>query len=271
MLIGDQLHLTVKATGGDSLRYSFVVFKDEKETEKIEFGIRDFVDFTPEESGDFKLDVRVKDKYSKNEFDVCKSLYIKVLECIPAKIDYVLMDKNKYYMACNTIPVEVIVGNTRDTLINYILKIDGKVVEQTGFIENKNYELKPKCSENYVIEILAKNKLSTSAYDSIKEVKIQVHTTLPVTGTKILCVNKDLKVNKTITFKSQSMDGKDVVYEFYLMKKGNWSLVQKFGKKDDYSFIPLAKGIYRMLVLSKSFYKSISYEDYDIIGVEVKE
>ncbi|MBU3160896.1 triple tyrosine motif-containing protein [Clostridium frigoris] len=271
VLIGDRIHLIVKAIGGNSLRYSFVVFKDEKETEKIEFGVHDFVDFTPEESGNFKLEVRVKDKYSKSEFDVNKIIYIKALECIPAKIDYVLMAKNKYYMVGDTIYVQVIVENTRDTLINYVLKIDGKVVEQTSFIEYKNYELKPKCSGSYVIEILAKNKLSTSAYDSRKEVKIEVHTILPVTDTKILCENENFTINETIIFKSQSIGGKDVIYEFYLMKKGNWSLIQKFSKKDDYCFMPLLKGIYRMLVLSKSFYKSISYEDYDIIEFEVKE
>ena len=96
-----------------------------------------------------------------------------------------------------------------------------------------------------------------------------MHTTLPVTDTKILCDMDKFIVNETITFGSKSKGGKDVVYEFYLMEKGDWSLVQKYSKRDDYSFMPFAKGIYRMLVLSKSFYKSISYEDYDIMEIEV--
>ena len=78
-------------------------------------------------------------------------------------------------------------------------------------------------------------------------------------------------VNETITFVAQSMGGKEVLYEFYLMEKGEWSLVQRFSRKDDYIFMPFIKGIYKMLVLSKSSYKSISYEDYDIIEIEVKE
>ena len=158
VLVGEHIHLIVKAKGGNSLRYSYVVSKDEKEIEKIEFGIHEFVDFTPEKCGNFKLEIRVKDKYSKNEYDASESVYIKALEFIPTKIDYVLMDKNKYYMVGDTIHVQVIAGNTRDTLVNYILKIDEKVVEQTNFIKQKNYELKPKCSGSYVIEILAKIK-----------------------------------------------------------------------------------------------------------------
>lgn len=271
VLVGDRIHLTVKATGGNSLRYSFKVFKNEKETERIEFGTHDFVDFTPEESGEFKLEVRVKDKYSKSEFDAREVVYINALECIPAKIDYVLMDKGKHYMVGDTIPLQVITENTRDTLVNYILKIDGKIVEQTSFVKYKNYEIKPKCSGSYLIDILAKNKLSTNAYDSRKEIKIEVHMTLPVTDTKILCDKENFIVNETITLIAQSTGGKEVVYEFYLMEKGNWSLVQKFSIKDDYIFMPFTKGKYRMLVLSKSFYKSISYEDYDIMEIEVIE
>lgn len=271
VLVGDRIHLTVKAKGGNSLRYSYIVFKDGKETEKIEFGINDFVDFIPEECGNFKLETRVKDKYSKSKFDVCKSIYIEALEYIKAEIEYIIMDKNKYYMVGDTIHVQVITGNTRDILINYILKIDDKVVEQTSYTKQKNYELKPKSGGNYVIEILAKNKLSTSEYDCREELKIEVHTIMPVTDTKILCDMDKFIVNETITFESTSKGGKDVVYEFYLMEKENWSLVQEFSKKDDYTFMPFSKGKYRMLVLSKSFYKSISYEDYDIMEIEVKE
>ena len=75
VLIGEVIHVKVKATGGTSLRYSFAIFEDDSEIEKIEFGTHDFVDFTPEESGKFKLEVRVKDKYSKREFD-CHAVVI---------------------------------------------------------------------------------------------------------------------------------------------------------------------------------------------------
>ena len=271
VLIGDIVQVKVKATGGTSLRYSFVVSNNDKETEKIQYGTNDFVNFTPEEKGKFKLEVRVKDKYSKREYDCHAVVYIEALECIPAKIDYVLMPTREYFMVGDTISLQVISENTKTTLVNYVLKIDGHLVEQTNFVEHKNYEIKPKCSGIYLIELLAKNKLSTSEYDSKKEIKIEVHDNLPVTDTKILCDGTNFMVNETITFFAQSTGGKEVLYEFYLKEKGDWSLVQKFSRKDDYMFMPFTAGIYKMLVLSKSSYKSISYEDYDIIEIEVKE
>jgi hypothetical protein len=276
VLLGDVIHVKVKATGGTSLRYSFVVIKEDKEVEKIDFGIHDFVDFTPEGIGNFKLDVRVKDKYSKREFDCHTVAYIEVLECIPAKIDYVLMPLQEYYMVGDAISLQVISENTRDTLVNYVLKINGHLVEQTNFLENKNtehkkYEIKPKCSGTYLIEIQAKNKFSTKAYDCKKEIKIEVSDNLPITDTKILCDKTKVIVNEAVTFIAESQGGSAVVYEFYLMENGDWNLVQKFSRKNDYTFMPFTKGIYKMLVLSKSFYKRISYEDYDIMEIEVKE
>ena len=180
-------------------------------------------------------------------------VYIEALECIPAKIDYVLMPPREYYMVGDTISLEVISENTRDTLVNYVLKINGHLVEQTNFVEHKNYELKPKCSGTYSIELRAKNKYSTNEYDSKKEIKIEVHDTLPITDTKILCDKTKFMVNEAITFVTENHGGKDVVYEFYLMEKGDWNLVQRFSRKNDYTFMPFTKGIYKMLVLAKSF------------------
>ncbi|MBU3146394.1 triple tyrosine motif-containing protein [Clostridium sp. CF012] len=271
VIIGEVVHVKVKATGGTSLRYSFSISENDSEIEKIEFGVHDFVDFTPEQSGKFKLEVRVKDKYSKREFDCHAVVYIEALVCIPAKIEYVLMPTREYYMVGDTIALEVISENTRNTLVNYVLKINGHLVEQTNFVQHKNYELKPKCSGTYLIELRAKNKSSNEAYDCMREIKIEVHETLPITDTRVLCDKINFKANEATTFVAQNLGGKDVVYEFYLMEMGEWTLVQRFSKKNDYTFMPFTKGIYRVLVLSKNFYKSISYEDYDIMEIEVLE
>ncbi|MGH4138718.1 triple tyrosine motif-containing protein [Clostridium sp.] len=271
VLVGQAVHVKVKATGGNSLRYGFSVFQNDSEIEKIEYGIFDFVDFTPEESGKFKLEVKVKDKYSKREFDCHAVVYIEARKCIPAKIDYVLLPPKEYYMVGDTIELQVISEKTRNVLVNYVLKINGHCVEQTNFVHHMNYELKPKCSGTYSIEIRAKNKSSAEVYDSMREIKIEVHETMPITNTKILCDKRNFMVNEAITFITENQGGKDVIYEFYLMEKGDWTLVQRFSKKNDYTFMPFSKGNYKVLVLSKNFYKSISYEDYDIMEIEVVE
>ena len=174
-------------------------------------------------------------------------------------------------MVGDTISIDIIAENAKDTLVNYILKINDHLVEQTNFVEYKKYELKPKCGGNYLVELRAKNKHSTKEYDVKKEIRIEVQDTLPVTKTKILCDKTKFLVNEAVTFITESHGGMGVVYEFYLMEEDKWKLVQKYSRKNDYTFMPFTKGIYKILVLSKSFYKSISYEDYDIMEIKVIE
>ena len=52
------------------------------------------------------------------------------------------------------------------------------------------------------------------------------------------------------------------------MEKGNWVRVQSYSRKNYYTFVPFSTGIYRILVLSKSYYKKVNYEDY--ISLEFK-
>ena len=54
------------------------------------------------------------------------------------------------------------------------------------------------------------------------------------------------------------------------MENGNWVKMQGYSKKSYYTFIPFLRGQYKVMVMSKSFYKNVSYEDYDELTLEVK-
>ena len=109
---------------------------------------------------------------------------------------------------------------------------------------------------------LFKNIKCEEEFDSKKEVSIYVSEATPVTNTKILCDREEVVCNKEVTFKVTSVGGKDVCYEFYIMEKGNWIKTQSYSKKNYYTFIPFLRGEYRVMVLAKSFYKKVNYEDY---------
>ena len=53
------------------------------------------------------------------------------------------------------------------------------------------------------------------------------------------------------------------------MEKGDWNLVQNYSKKNYYTFIPFDKDEYKVLVLSKSQYNKVFYEDYTIFSFKV--
>ena len=216
------------------------------------------------------MEIRVKDKYSSREFDCHSIISIEVLSYIPASIDHVLLPLREYYIIGDKINLNVVTQNSKNTFMKYVLKINNHKVEETDFVSEKGYIFSPKCSGVYTVEIFARNIESDKSFDSKKEVKIEVHEALPVTNTKIICDKEKVLCNESINFIVHSEGGKDVVYEFYLMEKGDWNLVQNYSKKNYYTFIPFCRDEYKILVLSKSQHNKDSYEDYDtfIFGVE---
>jgi hypothetical protein len=265
----DTVNVKVIAEGGTDIRYSFVVFKDGVEVERVEYGSCSWVNFTPEEAGNYELTILAKDKYSLKDYDSHKTLYFNVLEYLPAKIDYILYPSNDNYVVGDTVTFETVTRNTKETLIKYILRINGHKVEETDFINSKNYVLSPKCSGTYIVELLAKNEKSTSDFDCRKEVKIVIHDAIPVTNTKIQCDRTEIKINEAAVFSVKSEGGREVNYEFYLMEKSEWNLVQNYSRKNFYSFVPFYKGEYKLLVLCRSQYKNCAYEDYGVMEFSV--
>lgn len=267
---GEPINIKVKAEGGTELKYSFVVYKDGKEKERSNYGITNWVNFTPEESGEYEVEVRVLDKYSSKEYDVHDFVYFKVRDYQEAEIDYVLLSQKEIYLVGDRIELETIAQNTKNILLRYVTKINGHEVEDTGFVESKRLRVRPKCSGKYTFEIYAKNILCNEDYDVKKEVSLYVHEATPVSNTKIKVKNQNIVVNNEITFEVTSEGGKEVCYEFYIMEKGNWVRVQAYGRKNYYTFLPFSTGTYRILVLSKSYYKKVNYEDYVSLEFEVK-
>jgi hypothetical protein len=266
----ETINVKVIGTGGVDLRYSFVVIKDGKEIEKVEYGTCNWVNFTPESSGIYELDLRIKDKYSKKDYDAHELVQFEVLDFLPAHIDYVLMPSKEMYLVGDTIEFDIVTRRTKETKIRYILRINGNKVEDTEYVDGKKYSFTPKCSGKYTIELLAKNILSDKEFDSKKEVKINVQEAVPVTNTKIQCDRTNVKVNEGVIFSVKCDGGKDVCYEFYLSAHGEWNLIQNYSKKNYYSFMPFKKGKYKLLALCKSEYKRCAYEDYDFMEFVVE-
>lgn len=269
VLVNEVVNIKVFAKGGLELRYSFIVRKNGKETERVDYGTCNWVNFTPEIGGSYEIEVMVKDKYSKREYDAHYFAYIEAYNYIPANIDYILTPSREYYVVNDTIGFSIISQNTSDTLIKYILKINNRIVEETEYIEDKKYIFQPRYSGEYQIDILARNVKSSAEFDCKREISIMVNEALPVTNTKINCDKIKTNVNEPSTFSVECEGGKEVEYEFYLMENNEWKLVQRYSRKAFYSFIAFKKGKYKILALVKSGYRKCSYEDYDIIEFEV--
>ena len=261
-LINKPVNIRVIAEGGSILLYSFIIYRDGEEVDRIEYSRTNWMNYIPKKKGKYEIEIRVKDKYSLEKYDVQSNLFLRVKDYLPATIDYILLPCRDVFLVDDVIDVEAIVQNTKNILVNFVTKINGHEVEETGFVENKKIQFKPKCSGKYTFEVYAKNIKCENEFDTKKEINIYVHEAIPVTGTKITFDKNDIKINKEVNFWAESIGGKDVCYEFYLMEKGNWVKAQSYSKKRYYTFIPFSKGTYKIMVLAKSFYKRVNYEDY---------
>lgn len=270
ILVGDIVNIKAIAEGGTEIKYSFIVREKDKILENISYGSCNWVNYSPDFEGDFELEIRAKDKFSNKEYDARHIMYFSALKYIPAKIDYVLVPSNEYYIVGDTIELNIIARNTSNILNKFILKVNNRIIEETNYENAVKYKLKPRYEGIYTVEIYAKNVKSNKDYDCKKQIKIVINEGLPVTNTTIECDKAEAKVNEVISFSVSSNGGKEVEYEFYLMEKNDWILVQKYSRKSFYSFIPFTKGKYKILVLAKSQLKRISYEDYSIFEFEVE-
>lgn len=262
VLVGNPVSIKVISEGGLSLKYSFIIYFNGKVKEKINFGENNWINFIPDEKGEYEIEIKVKDKYTIKEYDSHTFVYLKVREYFPGEIDYILLPHKNNYLVDDIIDIETIVQNTKDVLLKYVTEINGCVVEDTGFIETKKIQIKPQCAGKYKVNIYAKNVKCEGEYDTKKSIIIHVLERTPVINTNIKIDKEVINVNKEVTFIVESNGGKEVCYEFYIMENNNWIKVQGYSRKNKYTFIPFLKGNYRVMVLAKSFYKKVSYEDY---------
>ncbi len=265
----EPINVKVITDGGKNTRYSFEVTRNEIVIASTAYSDKNWIEFIPREAGEYKLEIKIKDKYSEKEYDTHTNSYFRVKEYLEANIEHILLPSNGYFLVGDKVDIEIITENTKDTLIKYITKINEQIVEETDYEVSKKINIIPKCSGKYTVEIYAKNKKCITEYDSKKEVKFYVNDCLPITSTRLISEKKEFKLNEEITLNVESDGGTEVCYEYYIMKDGDWNLVQNYSRKDYYTFRALKEGNYRVLVLAKSHYKKCAYEDYDMFEFKV--
>jgi hypothetical protein len=270
IIVGEPINIMVKAEGGTRLEYAFIIKKDKRNIEKINYGKSNWINYLPEEVGEYEVEVMVRDRYSDKPYDTNAIVYLKAMEYLPGEIDYIILPYKETYLIGDTIEFECIIQNTKNVLVKYETKINGHIVEETDFSKNKKLRFIPKASGKYTIEVYAKNVKCIGEYDSKKQITINVSEAYPVIETKIITDKFEGNINEEFTFEAISRGGKDVCYEFYLMENNEWRKVQEYSRKHHYSFIPFTPGKYKILALAKSYYKKVNYEDYDQIVFYVK-
>jgi hypothetical protein len=270
IITGEPVNIMVNGEGGTRLQYAFTIRKDGRRLEWVDYNKSNWINFIPKQTGEYEVEIMLKDKYSNKPYDIHTLVYLKAMEYLPGEIDYIILPYKETHLIGETIEFECIIQNTQNVLVKYETKINGHSIEQTEFSKNKKLRLIPKIAGKYTIEVYAKNIKCTSEYDSKKQINLYVSEAPPVIETNIITNTLEGHINEELTFEAVSRGGKDVCYEFYLMENNEWRKVQAYSRKHYYNFIPYTQGKYKLLALAKSYYKKVSYEDYAEVTFYVK-
>lgn len=270
ILVGDELNVKVKASGGINFRYSFLIKRNGKEEKNIKYSKENIITFTPDNFGEYEIEIKVKERNSNSEYTAMKNINFKVHEFLPAQIEHILYPLKDFFICKDNIPIEVIATKGKDVLIKYIIRINDQKVEETDYVQSFKYEIAPRCAGLYKIEVYVKNKKSKERFDDKKEINLMIRDSLPITNTKLKSSENYSRINEPITFVAESSGGKDRIYEFYVKEKDEWRKVQSYSNKNYYSFIPFSQGKYNILVLCRSYHKKRAYEDYDMCKFVVR-
>ena len=270
IITNNPVNILVTAEGGTHINYAFIVRRNGKMVEKLDYNKSNWINFIPQNDGEYEVEILLRDKYSNKSYDAHTFVYLKAMEYLPGEIDYIVMPHKETRLVGDIIEFECIIQNTKSVLLKYETKINGQSIEETEFSKNKKLRFVPRIAGKYTIIVYSKNVKCKGEYDSKKEVNLYISEAAPVMNTQIITNKVEGKVNEELTFEVISRGGKEVCYEFYLMESNEWKKVQSYSRKHYYSFIPFKQGEYKILALAKSYYKKVSYEDYDEIKFKVK-
>lgn len=270
IIINEPVNLMVATEGGTKLQYAFKVKKNHEIIENIEYDKSNWINFIPKEAGEYSVEIMVRDQYSNKEYDTKTNISVRVMEYLPAEIDYIILPSKEIHLIGDDIEVECIIQNAQNTIVKYEIIVNGKKVKETEFTENKKFKFIPEVFGKYTINVYAKDLKCINEFDSNKKINLYVNEASPVIETKIIANNIEGYINEDFIFEVISKGGKNVFYEFYLMENYQWKKVQEYSQKNYYGFKPIAAGKYKLLALARSHYKSVGYEDYDQIEFSVK-
>lgn len=186
-------------------------------------------------------------------------------------IKYILVNPKDKYAIDEEIVFTILTENPKNTLTKYKLYIDEVLIEEIGYKESSEFSFLPRCIGTYRFEFYVKKKESTKKFDEVVDYTLNVDYSKPIERIDLECDKEFIRCNEDVTFTTNTLGGKNVLYEFYILKDDNWELVQKYSKKNFYTLIPFKKGYYKILVLAKSFHKNIEYENYAIYKFYVNQ
>ena len=263
---GSTIKISAVATGTASPLYKFWIYDGQAWKIVQDYSEVNTYQWTPSDTGNYKIWVDVKDKNSYRDPDTYREISYAVRS--NAAISSVDTDLASPQIAGSTIKISANGSNSKNTLYKFWIH-DGqqwKVVQDYSL--NNSYKWIPARVAKYRIWVDVKDKYSSNSVDSYKEISYEVKQTASLKSINVDKVSP-AKLGETINITANSLGGSNLIYRFWIHDGQTWKVAQEYSEKNICQWTPTATGNYTIWVDVKEKSSAKEMDDYKEISYTV--
>ncbi|WP_394186930.1 SpoIID/LytB domain-containing protein [Metabacillus halosaccharovorans] len=264
---GTKLTLTASATGGTNKLYKFHIYDGKTWRVLRDYQASNTVNWTPQQAGEYKLVVHVKDQTSKKEYDSYTSTFYTI-----NKVPVDITDVKVGYESPQAVNVPITLEAQASGGVTKLYKFnvyDGKEWKDlTGYVTNPRYTWTPSKPGNYKFSVHVKDSRSKASYDDYYAFLYDVVSGPVVTEVKYPATVQ--LVNQPIEIQTLIKGGTKTLYRYWVLEDGEWRIVQDYSTKDVVTWIPKQPGSYKFSVHVKNEGSIKDYDSYKGFSIEVQ-
>lgn len=260
--VSKTLNIAAEAIGNGEVQYKFLVEKDGVNMLIQDYSIINTANWTPKETGMYKLIVEVKD--TKNsvvsryiEYQINNALVIDLLQ--PNKV-------SPQYIG-TTINFEGLANGNGNVQYRYeVLKDNVKTVIQEFSPLNK-LEWTPSDIGMYKIILTAKDEIGKML---IKEINYEIAEPIKIEGVEF-SMQSPQQTGTTIKIKGEATGIGSIEYRFILIYNGTSSIIKEFSTIPEVIWRPIEAGSYYIYMIARDSTGISTYKDLNYIIVKPME
>ncbi len=259
--VGTTITLNSEAIGGILLKYRFLI----EGPEKIDSGFinANYFKWLPEEEGNYKLTLFVKDESFGGEYED-KQTFNYFVDPAPERnivINSIEVENIKTALVGVPNKIEINAEGSPNLRYKFIVRKEDEILEMIDYNQNNWVNFMPDEKGSYTIEIHAKDKYSKKPFDAMDTVEVKVYEYIPSRIDYLINFNEDNNlVNRTVKINVITEDGKDTYVKYKILVDGHFLDESQYALVNTISFIPKITGEYKVVVFAKN---TRSKEEYD--------
>ncbi|WP_461206601.1 triple tyrosine motif-containing protein [Clostridium sp. DL1XJH146] len=252
---------------GDFL-YKFII-DNNKEKDVMGYSDSSFISFSPDDIVSYKIETFIKKGKEKMAYEDKAFSNVYIDDKNGKYIDYTIMNIKDYYRIGDDIIIDFNFSSKNIDDYKYLIKIDDIKIEESNFTNNSRLHIKPKSSGVYTIYIGKNNVVEEENKPMYGIVKFKVNSLNPVKIKEVVLDKKEVYINDFVTISVEAEGGKYILFEFYMKINEKWEKVQKYSKKNFFTFMPVEKKKYNLFIVARSNTSQDEYDDHYKLDINV--